>query len=119
MAGRHDLSGHPAGTALPRDAWRTCTMARPMRLAAFALAAPLILAACTTDGGASGGKDSGGGGGIEGGDLTFPVITHGSAGGPFLEVVQNRAEAAGGGPGRAGGYPGRRGPQRPAQPIRR
>jgi len=92
-------------------------MARPMRLAALALAAPLILAACTTDGGASGGKDSGGGGGIEGGDLTFSVITHGSAGDAFWDVVQNGAEAAGEDLGISVDYQSDGDPQRQAQLI--
>jgi simple sugar transport system substrate-binding protein len=92
-------------------------MARPMRLAALALAAPLILAACTTDGGTSGGKDSGGGGGIEGGDLTFSVITHGSAGDAFWDVVQNGAEAAGEDLGISVDYQSDGDPQRQAQLI--
>jgi simple sugar transport system substrate-binding protein len=92
-------------------------MARPMRLAALALAAPLILAACTTDGGASGGKGSGGGGGIEGGDLTFSVITHGSAGDAFWDVVQNGAEAAGEDLGISVDYQSDGDPQRQAQLI--
>src|SRR3712207_1012100 len=73
-----------------RDAWRTFTMGRPSRLLALALAAPLLLAGCTTDGG--GGSDGGGAGGTAsegGGDLTFSVITHGSAGDAFWDVVQN------------------------------
>jgi simple sugar transport system substrate-binding protein len=88
-----------------------------MRLAAIALAAPLVLAACTTDGGGSGGKDSGGGGGAEGGDLTFSVITHGSAGDAFWDVVQNGAEAAGEDLGISVDYQSDGDPQRQAQLI--
>jgi simple sugar transport system substrate-binding protein len=70
-------------------------MARPKRLLALALAAPLMLAACTTDGGGSGGDSAGGGGDGGNGDLAFAVVTHGSAGDAFWDVVQNGAEAAG------------------------
>jgi simple sugar transport system substrate-binding protein len=92
-------------------------MARPTRLAALALAAPLVLAACTTDGGGSGGKGSGGGGAAEGGDLTFSVITHGSAGDAFWDVVQNGAEAAGEDLGISVDYQSDGDPQRQAQLI--
>jgi simple sugar transport system substrate-binding protein len=92
-------------------------MARPMRLAALALAAPLVLAACTTDGGGSGGKGSGGGGAAEGGGLTFSVITHGSAGDAFWDVVQNGAEAAGEDLGISVDYQSDGDPQRQAQLI--
>jgi simple sugar transport system substrate-binding protein len=70
-------------------------MARHHRLLAIALAAPLVLVACTTDGGGSGGNGSGSSGSGGAGDLTFSVITHGSAGDAFWDVVQNGAEAAG------------------------
>ena len=66
-------------------------MAGPRRLLALALAAPLVLAACSADGGDDGGGGDGGGSG----DLTFAVITHGSAGDAFWDVVQNGAEQAG------------------------
>ncbi|SNR35931.1 sugar ABC transporter substrate-binding protein [Blastococcus mobilis] len=92
-------------------------MARPSRLAALALAAPLVLAACTIDGGGSGGKGSGGGGAAEGGDLTFSVITHGSAGDAFWDVVQNGAEAAGEDLGISVDYQSDGDPQRQAQLI--
>ncbi|MEU2347098.1 sugar ABC transporter substrate-binding protein [Modestobacter sp. NPDC049651] len=65
-------------------------MARPKRLLALALAAPLFLAACSSDGG---GDSSGSGGGDS--DLSFAVVTHGSAGDAFWDVVKNGAEAAG------------------------
>jgi simple sugar transport system substrate-binding protein len=64
-------------------------MAGPKRLLALALAAPLVLAACSANGGSSGG-DAGGSS-----DLSFAVITHGSAGDAFWDVVQNGAEQAG------------------------
>jgi simple sugar transport system substrate-binding protein len=64
-------------------------MAAPKRLLALALAAPLVLAACS----ANGGNDDGNGGGSS--DLSFSVITHGSAGDAFWDVVQNGAEQAG------------------------
>ena len=62
-------------------------MARLTRLLALALAAPVVLSACTADGGGSGPSS--------GGDLSFAVITHGSAGDAFWDVVQNGAKAAG------------------------
>jgi simple sugar transport system substrate-binding protein len=65
-------------------------MARPKRLLALALAAPLFLAACSSD------SDSGGSGGSGGkSDLSFAVVTHGAAGDAFWDVVKNGAEAAG------------------------
>jgi simple sugar transport system substrate-binding protein len=64
-------------------------MAGPKRLLALALAAPLVLAACSANGGSSGGGDGGSS------DLSFAVITHGSAGDAFWDVVQNGAEQAG------------------------
>jgi simple sugar transport system substrate-binding protein len=91
-------------------------MARPMRLLALALAAPLVLAACTTDGGGSGGDSSSGGGG-GGGDLSFAVVTHGSAGDAFWDVVQNGAEAAGDDLGVSVDYQSDGDPQRQAQLI--
>ncbi|TFV67246.1 UNVERIFIED_ORG: sugar ABC transporter substrate-binding protein [Bacillus sp. AZ43] len=91
-------------------------MARPHRLLAIALAAPLLLAACTTDGGESEGNGSSGGGGTEG-DLTFSVITHGSAGDAFWDVVQNGAEAAGEDLGISVDYQSDGDPQRQAQLI--
>jgi simple sugar transport system substrate-binding protein len=93
-------------------------MAAPKRLLALALAAPLFLAACTTDSsdsGGNGGGDSGGGGGD--GDLSFAVITHGSAGDAFWDVVQNGAEAAGKDLGVSVDYQSDGDPQRQAQLI--
>jgi simple sugar transport system substrate-binding protein len=99
-------------------------MARPHRSPAIALlsimvAAPLLLAACTTDGGGSDDAGSGGSGGGGGGssDLTFSVITHGSAGDAFWDVVQNGAEAAGEDLGISVDYQSDGDPQRQAQLI--
>ncbi len=93
-------------------------MPAPRRLLAIALAAPLLLAACTTDGGddsgGGGSADSGGGGN---GDLTLSVITHGSAGDAFWDVVQNGAEAAGEDLGIDVDYQSDGDPQRQAQLI--
>ncbi|MBN1094176.1 sugar ABC transporter substrate-binding protein [Blastococcus sp. TML/M2B] len=93
-------------------------MPAPRRLLAFALAAPLLLASCTTDGGDNGGggsADAGGGGGD--GDLTITVVTHGSAGDAFWDVVQNGAEAAGEDLGVDVDYQSDGDPQRQAQLI--
>jgi simple sugar transport system substrate-binding protein len=68
-------------------------MARPTCLLALALAAPLVLASCSVGDATDG--SGGGSGASAGGDLTFSVITHGSAGDAFWDVVQNGAEAAG------------------------
>ncbi|SFF57139.1 sugar ABC transporter substrate-binding protein [Blastococcus tunisiensis] len=99
-------------------------MARPHRSPAIALlsvvvAAPLLLAACTTgDGGSDGGgTDPGPGGGGGGGGLAFSVITHGSAGDAFWDVVQNGAEAAGEDLGIEVDYQSDGDPQRQAQLI--
>jgi simple sugar transport system substrate-binding protein len=94
-------------------------MAGPKRLLALAMAAPLFLAACTTDSGSDGG-DSGDGGGSSGGgsgDLSFAVITHGSAGDAFWDVVQNGAEQAGEDLGISVDYQSDGDPQRQAQLI--
>lgn len=93
-------------------------MPAPRRLLAFALAAPLLLASCTTDGGDSGGGGSADAGGGDGdGDLSFSVITHGSAGDAFWDVVQNGAEAAGEDLGIDVDYQSDGDPQRQAQLI--
>jgi simple sugar transport system substrate-binding protein len=86
-------------------------MARPLRLLALALAAPLALAACSADGGSSGG-DSGGDG-----ELTFAVVTHGSPGDAFWDVVQNGAENAGRDLGVSVDYQSDSDPQRQSQLI--
>lgn len=93
-------------------------MPAPRRLLAFALAAPLLLASCTTDGGDSdgGGSANAGGGGSDG-DLSVTVITHGSAGDAFWDVVQNGAEAAGEDLGVDVDYQSDGDPQRQAQLI--
>jgi len=94
-------------------------MAGPRRLRALALAAPLFLAAACTTGGGSGDGDTGGsgGGGGGGGDLTFAVITHGSAGDAFWDVVQNGAEQAGKDLGISVDYQSDGDPQRQSQLI--
>jgi simple sugar transport system substrate-binding protein len=92
-------------------------MAGPKRLLALVAAAPLFLAACTTDSGDSGGNASGGGSGGGGGDLSFAVVTHGSAGDSFWDVVQNGAEAAGDDLGVSVDYQSDGDPQRQAQLI--
>jgi simple sugar transport system substrate-binding protein len=86
-------------------------MARSTRLLALALAAPLVLAACSADGGSSGGGNG------SGSDLSFAVITHGSAGDAFWDVVQNGAEAAGKDLGVSVDYQSDGDPQRQSQLI--
>jgi simple sugar transport system substrate-binding protein len=94
-------------------------MAARTRLLALAVAAPLLLASCTTDGGSGdgGGSAGGGGGGGGGGDLTFSVVTHGSAGDAFWDVVQNGADAAGEDLGVSVDYQSDGDPQRQSQLI--
>src|SRR5919112_6376404 len=89
-------------------------MPRPTRLLALAVAAPLLLAACSADDGDAGGGGDGGG---NGGDLQFAVVTHGSAGDAFWDVVQNGAEAAGEDLGLTVDYQSDGDPQRQAQLI--
>jgi simple sugar transport system substrate-binding protein len=91
-------------------------MAGPRRLRALALAVPLFLAAACTTGGGSDGRDSGKSSG-GGGDLTFAVITHGSAGDAFWDVVQNGAKQAGKDLGASVDYQSDGDPQRQAQLI--
>jgi simple sugar transport system substrate-binding protein len=88
-------------------------MPRPTRLLALAVAAPLLLAACSADDGDAGG----GGGGGNDSDLQFAVVTHGSAGDAFWDVVQNGAEAAGEDLGITVDYQSDGDPQRQAQLI--
>ena len=92
-------------------------MAAPKRLLALAVAAPLLISACTTEGGGGGGSATGGADGGDGGDLTFSVVTHGSAGDAFWDVVQNGAEAAGEDLGIDVDYQSDGDPQRQAQLI--
>ncbi|SOC51497.1 monosaccharide ABC transporter substrate-binding protein, CUT2 family [Blastococcus aggregatus] len=92
-------------------------MPAPRRLLAFALAAPLLLASCTTDGGDSDDGGSANAGGGSDGDLSVTVITHGSAGDAFWDVVQNGAEAAGEDLGVDVDYQSDGDPQRQAQLI--
>jgi simple sugar transport system substrate-binding protein len=87
-------------------------MPRPKRLLALAVAAPLLLAACSADDGGTGGT-----GGGSGGDLHVAVVTHGSAGDAFWDVVQNGAKAAGKDLGITVDYQSDGDPQRQAQLI--
>jgi len=88
-------------------------MPGPKRLLALAMAAPLLLAACSSDD--NKGDGSGGGGGKS--DLSFSVVTHGSAGDAFWDVVQNGAKAAGEDLGVSVDYQSDGDPQRQAQLI--
>ena len=93
-------------------------MAGPRRLRALALAVPLFLAAaCTTGGGSDSGDSGKGSGGGGGGDLSFAVITHGSSGDAFWDVVQNGAEQAGKDLGISVDYQSDGDPQRQSQLI--
>ncbi|MGY1838886.1 MULTISPECIES: sugar ABC transporter substrate-binding protein [unclassified Modestobacter] len=93
-------------------------MARSTRLLALALAAPLVLAACSTENSGGGGTDASGGGASGGdGDLSFAVVTHGSAGDAFWDVVQKGAEAAGDDLGVGVDYQSDGDPQRQSQLI--
>lgn len=86
-----------------------------------ALILPLLLVSCTSDdddgdGGAAGSTtDAGGGAGTYG--YTFAVVTHGSAGDSFWDVVQRGAEQAGSDEGVTIDYQGDGDPQRQAQLI--
>jgi simple sugar transport system substrate-binding protein len=94
-------------------------MARRTRLLALALAAPLVLGACSTEN--SGSEDSGtdqeSSGAVADGDLSFAVVTHGSAGDAFWDVVQKGAEAAGEDLGVSVDYQSEGDPQRQSQLI--
>ncbi|WP_299952752.1 substrate-binding domain-containing protein [uncultured Modestobacter sp.] len=94
-------------------------MARPTRLLALALAAPLLLVGCSTENSGGGEADSGGdsGGTSASGDLDFAVVTHGSAGDAFWDVVQNGAQAAGEDLGVGVDYQSDGDPQRQSQLI--
>jgi simple sugar transport system substrate-binding protein len=91
-------------------------MAASRRFLALAVAAPLLLSACTT-GGEEAARNGGGGSASTDGDLTFSVVTHGSAGDAFWDVVQNGAEAAGEDLGISVDYQSDGDPQRQAQLI--
>jgi simple sugar transport system substrate-binding protein len=98
---RGAAGGGTGGAVLRRDTGANTltnrnTMARRTRLLALALAAPLLFGACSTDDSGSGDSstDSGGNAAADG-DLSFAVVTHGSAGDAFWDVVQNGAEQAG------------------------
>ena len=93
-------------------------MTGPKRLLALAVAAPLFLAAaCTTDSSSDSSSASGKGGGGGGGHLSFAVITHGSAGDAFWDVVQHGAQQAGKDLGVSVDYQSDGDPQRQAQLI--
>ncbi|MCZ2838239.1 sugar ABC transporter substrate-binding protein [Modestobacter sp. VKM Ac-2985] len=92
-------------------------MARPKRLLALALAAPLLLSACSTENSGAGDESGDGGGATASGDLDFAVVTHGSAGDAFWDVVQNGAEAAGEDLGVGVDYQSDGDPQRQSQLI--
>jgi len=93
-------------------------MARSKRLLALTMAAPLFLAAaCTTDNSSGGGTSVKGSSGGGRGDLSFAVITHGSAGDAFWDVVQHGAEQAGKDLGISVDYQSDGDPQRQAQLI--
>jgi simple sugar transport system substrate-binding protein len=95
-------------------------MARRTRLLALALAAPLLVSACSTENSGSGTDDassSSAGGAAGGGDLDFAVITHGSAGDAFWDVVQKGAEAAGDDLGVGVDYQSDGDPQRQSQLV--
>ena len=92
-------------------------MAAPKRLLALAVAAPLFLAACTTDSTGSSSTSGSSAGGGSNGDLSFAVITHGSAGDAFWDVVKHGAEAAGKDLGVSVDYQSDGDPQRQAQLI--
>jgi simple sugar transport system substrate-binding protein len=94
------------------------TMARRTRLIALALAAPLLISACSTGDSGSTTTGSGGSGGtVSNGDLSFAVVTHGSAGDAFWDVVQKGAEAAGKELGVSVDYQSDGDPQRQSQLI--
>ncbi len=93
-------------------------MAGPKRLLALAVAAPLFLAAaCTTDSSSDSSSASGKGSSGGGGHLSFAVITHGSAGDAFWDVVQHGAVRAGKDLGVSVDYQSDGDPQRQAQLI--
>jgi simple sugar transport system substrate-binding protein len=96
-------------------------MARRKRLLALTLAAPLVLLGCSTDDSGSTSQSSAaapsGGGGTANGDLEFAVVTHGSAGDAFWDVVQKGAEAAGKDLGVGVDYQSDGDPQRQSQLI--
>ena len=85
-----------------------------------ALVLPLLLVSCTSDdddggGSAAGSATGAGGAGTYG--YTFAVVTHGSAGDSFWDVVKRGAEQAGSDEGVTVNYQGDGDPQRQAQLI--
>jgi len=96
-------------------------MARRKRLLALTLAAPLVLLGCSTENSGGEGETTAaapsGGGGTADGDLQFAVVTHGSAGDAFWDVVQKGALAAGDDLGVGVDYQSDGDPQRQSQLI--
>jgi simple sugar transport system substrate-binding protein len=94
-------------------------MPRRTRSLALALAAPLLLSACSTENsGTSGGAaEPSGAVAVNDGDLSFAVVTHGSAGDAFWDVVQKGAEDAGDALGVGVDYQSDGDPQRQSQLI--
>ncbi|WP_369133048.1 sugar ABC transporter substrate-binding protein [Modestobacter sp. I12A-02662] len=94
------------------------TMARRMRLLALALAAPLLVGGCGTEDRGSGGDAATGAAPTPAdGDLDVAVVTHGSAGDAFWDVVRNGAVAAGEDLGVGVDYQGDGDPQRQSQLV--
>ncbi|MCZ2827798.1 sugar ABC transporter substrate-binding protein [Modestobacter sp. VKM Ac-2986] len=96
-------------------------MARRKRLLALTLAAPLVLLGCSTENSGGEGETTAAapsaGGGAADGDLQFAVVTHGSAGDAFWDVVQKGALAAGEDLGVGVDYQSDGDPQRQSQLI--
>src|SRR3954454_20621400 len=69
------------------------TVARGARLLALVLATPLVAGCSTESSGGGRGESTAPAAAPADGDLEFAVVTHGSAGDAFWDVVQNGAEA--------------------------
>jgi simple sugar transport system substrate-binding protein len=96
-------------------------MARRKRLLALTLAAPLVLLGCSTENSSGEGETTAAapsaGGGTATQDLEFSVVTHGSAGDAFWDVVQKGAQAAGDDLGVSVDYQSDGDPQRQSQLV--
>src|SRR5436190_19225048 len=93
-------------------ATKTPTAGRPAKwVLAVLLAVPLALAAC------SNAKSTGGGGGPADKNLTFAMVSHGSAGDKFWDVVKSGLEQAGKDMGIKVTYQSSGDPQKQAQLI--
>jgi simple sugar transport system substrate-binding protein len=87
-------------------------------LMALALAAPLLLSACSAENSGGGGAGApSGAAAVTDGDLSLAVVTHGSAGDAFWDVVQKGAEDAGDALGINVDYQSDGDPQRQSQLI--